>query len=457
MRITCIWRHSPIAWHQRQCPAVSHILNARSNMSVFAKATASRSRTRKTVIAGIAAIGAAALVLTGCAPTETDNGNTGGEERDLTLKIGTLLPQTGGLAFLGPPEEAGVALAVKEINEANLGIQVEVEYGDSGDPDNKAYATAVPNLISQDVTAIIGAAASGVSKLVIDQITGAGILQLSPANTSPDFTTWDDDNLYWRTAPSDLLQGEVLGNLIAADGHSTLGMIVLNDAYGTGLQKVTGEVFEAAGGEVVAEELFNVGDANFTAQITGVMSQNPDALALITFDEAYTIIPALKDAGYDTSNIYLVDGNLKQFGEDLPADSMTGAKGTTPGPVLEDDFQERLSTAYQEVLGGAAPLEDFSYAAESYDAVVLLALAALAAGSTEGADMAAKMQEVSGGSGDGEKATDFASAAQIILDGGTADYDGYSGPITFDENGDPTEATIGIFQYGEDNMHTRIN
>jgi branched-chain amino acid transport system substrate-binding protein len=425
-------------------------------MSVFAKASASRSRTRKAVIAGIAAIGASALVLTGCAPTESDDGPKAPTEQ-LTLKIGTLLPQTGGLAFLGPPEEAGVALAVKEINEADLGITVEVVYGDSGDPDNKAYATTVPNLLGQNVSAIVGAAASGVSKLVIDQITGAGVLQISPANTSPDFTTWDDDNLYWRTAPSDLLQGEVLGNLIAEDGASTLGMIVLNDAYGTGLQKVTKETFEGAGGTVVAEAMFNTGDTNFSAQVSEVMAQKPDAIALITFDEVYTIVPALKDAGFDMSKIYLVDGNLKQFGADLPEDSLTGSKGTTPGPVLEDDFQDRLNAAYQEELKGAGPLDDFSYAAESYDAVILLALAALAAGSTDGADIASKMQEVSGGSGNGEKATDFASAAQIILDGGVADYDGYSGPITFDDAGDPTEATIGIFQYDSDNMHKRVN
>jgi branched-chain amino acid transport system substrate-binding protein len=187
------------------------------------------------------------------------------------------------------------------------------------------------------------------------------------------------------------------------------------------------------------------------------MAQKPDAIALITFDEVYTIVPALKDAGFDMSKIYLVDGNLKQFGADLPEDSLTGSKGTTPGPVLEDDFQDRLNAAYQEELKGAGPLDDFSYAAESYDAVILLALAALAAGSTDGADIASKMQEVSGGSGNGEKATDFASAAQIILDGGVADYDGYSGPITFDDAGDPTEATIGIFQYGSDNMHKRVN
>src|SRR5690606_16789552 len=116
-----------------------------------------------------------------------------------------------------------------------------------------------------------------------------------------------------------------------------------------------------------------------------------------------------------------------------------------------------LSAAWMEELGGSEALGDFSYAAESYDAVILIALAALAANSTDAADIASKLQEVSGGSGNGEKATDFKSAAQIILDGGVADYDGYSGPITFDSAGDPTEATIGIFQYGSDNTHSRIN
>lgn len=423
-------------------------------MSVFTKAKASRSRNLKSVLSGIAMVGVGALVLSGCAPADSGGGDSGPKE-DLVLKIGTLLPQTGALAFLGPPEEAGVALGAKEVNDANLGIKVEVTYGDSGDPDNKAYATTVPNLLSEGVDAVLGAASSGVSKLVIDQIVGADTLMFSPANTSPDFTTWDDNNLYWRTAPSDLLQGEVLGNLIASDGASTLGMIVLNDAYGTGLEKVTGETFEGAGGKVVATEYFNAGDTNFSAQIASVVAQNPDAIALITFDEVYTIVPALKDAGFDTSKLYLVDGNLKQFGDELPPASLTGAKGTTPGPVLADAFQQRLNDVYSSEFGGT--LEDYSYAAESYDAVILMALAALAAGSTDANQIKTKLQEVSGGSGNGEKVTDFASGAQIILDGGTVDYDGASGPITFDDAGDPTEATIGIYQYGDDNMHTRIN
>lgn len=419
-------------------------------MSVF-----TRSR-KATILGGLALAGASALVLAGCS-----GGGSGGEStdapaptEDLTLSIGTVLPQTGSLAFLGPPEEAGVGLAVAEINEAAKGVTVDVEYGDSGDADNKAFETTVPRLQDAGVSAMIGAAASGVSKLFLDSNVSAGIITFSPANTSPDFTTWDDDNLYWRTAPSDLLQGEVLGNLVAEDGHQNIGIIYQNDAYGTGLYNVVKETFESTGGSVVAEASYNDGDSSFDAQVQTVLAANPDAVVLITFDQFTTIAPLLVNGGISAENFYLVDGNLSNYGTDVSV-PLEGAKGTLPGPKLADDFQERLNE--QWVSDGNSDLEDFSYAAESYDAVVLLALASLAAGSTDAADIAAKLQEVSGGSGDGEKCDSFAACADIINGGGTADYDGYSGPVTFDENGDPTEATIGIFQYGADNMYERIN
>ncbi len=420
-------------------------------MSVFVKATASRSRSLKSILGGVAIVGASALVLTGCAPAAEDGGSSSGPREPLTLKIGTILPQSGTLAFLGPPEEAGVALAVKEINDADLGITVEVEYRDSGDTTTDTATVSVTDLLSLDVSAIIGAASSGVSKTVIDQIVAAGVVQFSPANTSIDFTDYADDGLYWRTAPSDVLQGEVLGNLIAEDGVQTLGIMQLNDSYGTGLTAKITEVFEAAGGEVTAAPTFNTGDTNFTTQISEILATNPDAIALVTFDEAKVIVPALRGAGY-AGPLYFVDGNLADYSADFAAGALTGSKGTLPGldTATLGDFTDRL-------LEVDPNLTDFSYAAESYDAVILTALAALAANSTAGVDIASKLQEVSGGSGDGKKATDFASAAQIILDGGVVDYDGYSGPVTFDENGDPTEATIGIYEYNDGNTYERIN
>ena len=404
-------------------------------------------RNRKTATA-VATLAAAALVLSGCAAT--DGGSAGGE---LALKIGTALPQTGNLAFLGPPEEAGVALAIKEINEADKGIQVEVVWGDSGDTDNKAYETEIPRLLNAGVKAILGAASSGTSLQFIDQVVGAGVIQFSPANTSAALTTYDDKGLYFRTAPSDVLQGEVLGNLIAADGHEKIAMIVLNDSYGTGLASFTTEAFEAAGGEVLAAPTFNTGDTNFSAQISEVLATSPDAIVLITFEEVKTIIPQLVSQ-FPADKLYFVDGNLANFSEDFEPGTLTGAKGTLPGLDIETipAFLESMNANW--VAEGNPDLAGvYSYGPESYDAVVLLALAALAAGSVEGVDMAGKLQEVSGGSGGGTKCTSFAECADIINGGGVADYDGVSGPITFDENGDPTEASIGVYVYTDENVY----
>ncbi|WP_104136437.1 MULTISPECIES: ABC transporter substrate-binding protein [unclassified Cryobacterium] len=433
-------------------------------MSVFAKASASRSV--RTLVTGVALVGVSALLLTGCsngAATESNNSaapsadaadfNTvEAGDRDLTLKIGTVLPQSGGLAFLGPPEEAGVQLAVNDINEADLGINVEAIFRDSGDTTTDTATVSVTDLLSQDVTAIVGAASSGVSKTVIDQITGAGVVQFSPANTSPDFSTYADNGLYWRTAPSDLLQGDVLGTQIADDGNATLGLIVLNDAYGTGLAKAVRESFEAAGGEIVAESLFNEGESNFASQIAEVTAEAPDAIALITFDQSKVIVPDLVAGGFAGDKLYFVDGNLKDYSADFPADLITGSKGTLPGldTATLGDFTERL-------LEVDSSLTDYSYAAESYDAVMLIALAAYAGNDVAGESIASYLRQISGGTGDGTTVTDFAAAAEALAAGEQIDFDGFSGPITFDENGDPTEATIGLYEYNSDNTYSRIN
>ncbi len=418
-------------------------------MSVFAKAKTSRSKSLRS-LGGIAILGVGALVLSACAPTdETPAGPT----ETLELRVGTALPVTGNLAFLGPPEIAGTEYAASEVNAADAGINLTLIQGDSGDTDNKAYETEIPRLLSENVSAIIGAASSGVSLQFIDQVIGAGVIQFSPANTSAAFTDYDDNGLYWRTAPSDVLQGEVLGNLIAGDGHETLGMIVLNDSYGTGLAQFTQEAFEAAGGEVVAQPTYNTGDTTFDAQISEVLAADPDAIALITFEEVTTMLPNIVSS-FNAANLYFVDGNLSNFGDQLPEGTLEGAKGTLPG--LSIDTITDFTGALQDYWTGEGnpELTEFSYAAESYDAVILIALAALNAGSTDSAAIADNLREVSGGIGNGTKCFSFAECAEIINGGGTADYDGISGPITFNEVGDPTEATIGIYQFGADNTYS---
>ncbi|GAA3763967.1 ABC transporter substrate-binding protein [Microbacterium kribbense] len=371
--------------------------------------------------------------------------------------MGSLLPETGSLAFLGPPMEAAVGLAVQEVNEAKTGITIDYTAADEGDTDTKAYETSVTKLRSAGITGMVGAAASGVTKLILDGNVAAGILTVSPSNTSPDFTDFPGKNgLFFRTAPSDLLQGEVLGNLIAQDAHKSLGIIYQNDPYGTGLAAAIKSTFESTGGKVVAEASYNVGDAQFDSQVATIKAANPDAVAVVSFDQFKTIGPLMVNAGLPSKDFYLVDGNTVDYSnkKDMSV-SLEGAQGTRPGPKLADDFTSRVQKYWTGK--GNGEVKDFTYAAEAYDAVVLMSLSALAAKSTVGKDMAAKMQEVSGGSGNGTKCDSFVKCAKIINDGGVPAYQGYSGESAFDAKGDPHGAVIGIFKYNADNTYTRTN
>jgi branched-chain amino acid transport system substrate-binding protein len=433
--------------------------------------TTEKSRIAQKSLAALGIFAVGALVLSGCAApateetateTETAAATTPGgcelgaeQEGDLVLKLGTALPQTGNLAFLGPPEEAGAYLAVDEINNAGKGITIEATYGDSGDTDNKAYDTEIPRLLNAGVQAVVGAASSGTSLQFIDRLIAECVIQFSPANTSAALSTYEDKGLYFRTAPSDVLQGEILGNLIAEDGHQKISMIVLNDSYGTGLAEFVTAAFTAAGGEVLAAPTYNTGDTNFTSQIAEALAPGPDAIVLITFDEAKTIVPELVSQ-FPAEKLYFVDGNLTDYSGDFPAGTLEGAKGTYPG-VNESkigDFITRMDTYWQSL--GNAALELNAYGPETYDAVVLLALAALEARSTQGANMSVKLREVSGGEGNGTKCTSFAECADIINSGGTADYDGPSGAVTFNEVGDPTDGNILIQQFDGNNVPATI-
>ena len=217
------------------------------------------------------------------------------------LVIGTLLPLTGNLAFLGPPEVAGARLAIQEINAAGgvLGQEVRLVEGDSGDASTDTATQTVDRLLQEGVNAILGAASSGVSLTVIDRITGAGVLQFSPANTSDQFTDYNDNGLYFRSAPPDTLQARALSDLIINDGNNTVGIMALNDPYGTGLMENTRENLIAAG---LAEDsiqtlTYDPQAANYDAEIQQMVDFNPNAIVVIGFEESARIIEGLNSQG----------------------------------------------------------------------------------------------------------------------------------------------------------------
>ena len=410
----------------------------------------------------VAVLGVAGLALTACGGSSDSTSTTekssdaasssapAAAKGDGTLKIGTLLPQTGSLAFLGPPEFAGVDLALSDINDAGgvNGKQVEKVDSDSGDTSTDTASQSVDRLLSNNVDAIIGAASSSVSLSVIDKITGAGVMEISPANTSDELTSYADKGLYFRTAPPDVLQGRVAGDNILADGNSTLGIMALQDSYGTGLAKSVTESFTGGGGQVVEQVIYDPKAASFSTEVGKIKAADPEAIILISFDETKKIIPELVKQGIGPSvkKIYFVDGNTADYSKDFAKGTLTGVKATLPGVAATEEFKTRLKTV-------APKLDQFAYAPESYDATVLVALAASAAKDDAGTSIASKMQEVSEG---GTKCTSYKDCIALLNKGTDFDYDGVSGPIEFNDKGDPSQATIGIYKYAADNNYSFV-
>ncbi len=408
----------------------------------------------------LAVAGAASLVLAACGGDDDDGGSDdeggsgdgGTATSEEPLRLGTLLPETGNLAFLGPPEFAGVDLAIQEINEGGgvLGHDVEVTHTDSSDASNSAVTQqSTDSLLNEGVAAIIGAASSGVSFTVLDRIVQDETIMFSPANTSPEFTTYEDDGLYFRTAPSDVLQGQVLGDTILGDGHANVAIMNIDDSYGNGLAQYLTETLESGGGTIAASIVYDPQASNYTSEVSQVAAAAPDAIALIGFEETVTIIPELvtQGIGPQTIPLYFVDGNISNWGAQLPPGTLEGNKGTQPGAEIGDEFRTRLLEVDPE-------LQDFNYAPESYDAAMLLALASLQAGSVESRDIADNLVAVSR---DGTECTGFQECADLIADGEDIDYNGVSGPVEFTDAGDPETATIGVYQYDAENNNSAID
>ena len=238
----------------------------------------------------------------------------GSREGDGVLTLGSILPQTGGLAFLGPPMFAAFDLAVQDINAAGgvLGQPIVAIKGDSGDTTTDTASKTVDRLLAENADAIIGAASSGVSLTVIDKVASAGVVLFSPANTSPALSDYDDKGLYFRTAPPDIYQGDVLGQKVLQDGAQTVAILALNDAYGTGLADAAEATITAGGGEVVVKTIYDPTAASFDTEVDAVVAADPDAIILIGFDESAKILKSMveKGIGPKVKKVYGCDGNI---------------------------------------------------------------------------------------------------------------------------------------------------
>ena len=411
----------------------------------------------------LALVAVPALFLTACPADEPEEEETptpvdetedpDDEEDDVTrgdgvLRLGYVLPETGALSFLGPPMIQATEFAVQQVNDAGgvLGADVELSGGDEAN-DTAAAAEAATRLLGEGVDAIVGAAATGMTLAIIDQVTGDGVVECSPSNTGPLFTDYDDGGFYFRTAPTDALQGPILAETIAGDGHTQVALIAQSTEYGEGLLDATRDALEEQGADVVAEILYDPETTTFDSEIEQLVDANPEAIALVSYEEGAQLIQGMIEAGIGPDNValYGADGVASA---DFPAsvdpnnpNVLDGMTGTRPDSSIDPEFQSALEEF-------APDLEDFTYAPQAYDCVTIIALAAVAAGSDDPGVFVEEMVNVTR---DGEECASFSECVELLEQGEDINYQGPSGATTFTDVGEPEVGTYEIwaFQEGE--------
>ncbi|MBN99195.1 MAG: hypothetical protein CL438_00775, partial [Acidimicrobiaceae bacterium] len=367
------------------------------------------------------------------------------------LNMGTLLPETGALAFLSEPLVLAVDMAIRDINAAGgvNGADVTLTKGDSGtDPD--IANTTVDRLLTEEVDAIVGAAASGITGSVIEKITTAGVTQCSPSNTAAGLGTSGDDGYYFRTAPSDDLQAPALANVVLGDGYTNVAVVSRADDYGVGFNAEFEPAVAAGGGTIVYSEPYAPESTSFDDVVADVIASGPDAVVIVAFEEGVQLIQAMVEqgAGPQDIQIYITDGmatgELGALIDEANPSIASGMKGTQPAAAPSTG-----AAFFPGAFAEFAPDVSTIFSAQSYDCAILIALAAEAAGSNNSADIAAQMVAVSR---DGEKCSTFADCKALIADGADIDYDGASGAIDFLDVGEPGTGIYEVYEYDADGV-----
>ena len=397
-----------------------------------------RTRTAAWVLAAALALSAAVAACgnDGAAPTDEAVG---------PLRIGLLL-NFSGTSNRAVERRQAFELAIKHINAAGgvFGLPVETVVADSTLDPETAVVEARRLVEEEDVHAIVGPSASANALVVAERVSAPlGIPTVSPSATSPLLTAVEDSDFFFRTTISDVAQGPVLADLAAQRGFSNLGLVYRDDAWGQGLA----DAFLAAWDRDISVVAVEPGAGSYLSQLRDVAAGGAQALILATYNTEGTII--MREA--------LLQGLFDQFGlgdalsphevlagiDGLQPAAMFGSAATAPpGGPSALAWQEAYTAEY-----GALP--QHAYVMQSYDAAIVIALAAQAAGSVDGAAIRDHLRAVGGEGGEAviAGADGVAQALRHLREGRAIDYEGAAATLDWDANGDLVRGHVGVWQY----------
>ena len=340
------------------------------------------------------------------------------------IKIGVILGFTGPLESITPHMAAGAEMAMKEVTDSGKlldGSTVSSVRGDSTCVDAAAATAAAERLVTTDkVNAIMGADCSGVTGAILANVAVPnGVVMISPSATSPGLTAAEDNGLFFRTAPSDARQGEVIANVLKDRGINSVAITYTNNDYGKGLADSIQAAVEASGGSVTIVAAHEDGKADYSAEVGALASAGGDALVVAGYvDQGGSgIIQAALDTGA-FSTFMLPDGMYGTVLEDKFGTSLDGSFGTVPGNDSPG------GATFLEMTKAAGFDGTSSYTGESYDAAALIMLAMQAAKSSSSADLKDKVMDVANAPGEKIYPGELAKGLELLAAGTDIDYVG---------------------------------
>ena len=390
-------------------------------------------------------LGAASISLAG----EAAERAMAGTNEPTAFKIGLLLDQSSGSAQIYRDRQRAFELAIKHVNDAGgvLGSPVTVAVGDATADPERAVATARRLVEVEGVHAIVGPNASASALPVAERVIGpASIPTVSFSATSPELTAVADNDFLFRTALSDVSQGPVLAHLARERGFDNVGLLHVDDPWGRGLAGA----FEAAWDDPVKAVPVDPGRTGFVVALRESASEGAQALVVIVSESAaLTMVREAIDHGLYDSFVFGDGAKRPSLVQSLGGARLANMYGTGPTSAPESAASAAWETAWVAEYGALPVL---AYVKEAYDATVALALAAQAAGRLDGALIRERLRAVGSSPGTVVNAgpSGVADGLRILANGGEIDYEGASGSMDWDGNGDLRRGHIGIWRFTED-------
>ncbi len=392
-----------------------------------------RDLSRRRVLAGIGATGA--LSVAGCL----------GEDVDADAMVGTLLPVTGDLGDLGAPIRDAAILPETQLEDEGVEFTIDIRQEDT-ETEPEVGISGAQALVDAGYPSITGAASSSVTIAVAEDVYMPNeVVGISPASTSPEITDMDGDYLL-RTCPSDAWQGDVMADIAADEGVETAATFFLNNDYGQGLNDSFVESFEDEfDGEILEEVAFEPEQPSYDSELESALGDEPELLMIVGYPDSGEQIFRDFYADFDDGTTIMVPDGLQS--NDLPGDvdnPMENVLGTAPSAVGpgNDAFTELYEDEYGTDPG--------VFNAQAYDATAIHILAQLSADDLSGSAVSDQIREIANPNGEVVDPENLAEGLEMAANGTEIEYQGASGEVVFDEDGDLEAVTYDIFEFDMD-------